>query len=205
MRKKIAVSLVVVCAILLASWVRVLVDGRQARKQGDRLLAEGKPDEAIGFYDRTLHMYWPGSPDVARAVNALTTLAAARETDGDVEGALHAWRILRSGLYAARGLYQPYTATIALTEMHIAVLMTRQAGNDESYEKYLTLLQENRDPNRFWSLLALLGFAGWVGGVLGFIWRGMTPEGKLAGRSAWLWSGVFAIGFLVWMIGLYLA
>lgn len=205
MRKKIALCLAVIVVILLASWVRVSVDGRQARRQADRLLASGNPDEAVGFYDRTLHMYWPGSPDVARAVEALSALAGEREAGGDAEGALYAWRVLRSGLYAARGLYQPYSETIALSETHIAGLMARREGDDESREKYLALLRENRDPNRFWSMLALLGFAVWVIGVLGVIWKGLTPEGKWIGRAALLWSGVFLIGFTVWILGLYLA
>jgi len=204
-RKKIALCLAVIVVILLASWVRVSVDGRQARRQADRLLASGNPDEAVGFYDRTLHMYWPGSPDVARAVEALSALAGEREAGGDAEGALYAWRVLRSGLYAARGLYQPYSETIALSETHIAGLMARREGDDESREKYLALLRENRDPNRFWSMLALLGFAVWVIGVLGVIWKGLTPEGKWIGRAALLWSGVFLIGFTVWILGLYLA
>jgi len=191
--------------VLAMAWLRVCVAGRQARAQADRLMTDQKVDEAIGFYDRTLHMYWPGSPDVAWAARQLTRIAEGREQSGDLPGAVHAWRILRSGLYAARGLYQPYPETIRHAEERIADLVSRDSGGEAERAKQLALMQKNQDPSRGWSMMALLGFALWVGSAFGFLWRALTPDGRLLTRPALLWSATFIAGYALWLVGLSLA
>jgi len=203
-RKAIFVAAVVVLIVLMAG-VRVVISGHAARRTADRLLAEGNEDTAVGFYDRTLHMYWPGSPDVEAAVSHLSAMAGRRETAGDQEGALHIWRVLRSGLYAARGLYQPYKETIRHAEERIAALVALQKGDPTEQARHLEILQRSHDPRRSWSMLALLGFAVWLGGAVGFIWRGLSPKGKLHARPAAVWAAVFAGGYVLWLVGLYLA
>ncbi len=203
--KKIRWIAAVAAIVLLMAWARVALDGRSARRRADALAADGKDDEAVGFYDRALHMYWPGSPDVARAVAVLTRLGEAREKTGDIAGALHAWRILRSGLYAARSFYQPYPQAIAVTEAHIATLEAAQLGDDGARDRQLRQLQKNLDPSRFWSALALLGFFVWVGAAFAFIWRALTPEGKLQARPALRWAALFAVAWIVWLVSLRLA
>jgi hypothetical protein len=205
MARRIALVLVVVAVVLVMAWFRVMMDGRTARQRADQLLAQGKADEAIGFYDRALHMYWPGSPAVARAVDALTTLAAQREASGDREGALHAWRVLRSGLYAARGLYLPYPQVVAQTEARIAELTAQKLNDPAEQERQLRFLQQSHDPHRGWSMLALAGFALWVGAAVGFIWRAMTPQGRLVVKPALRWAALFVAGYGLWLTGLYLA
>jgi hypothetical protein len=190
---------------LLMAWARVAIDGHIARANGDELAAAGKADEAVGFYDRALHMYWPVSPDVARAVAVLSRWGAERETAGDDAGALHAWRVLRSGLYASRSLYQPYPDMIATCEAHIAALEAKQLGDSSTYARQLQQLQKSVDPSRGWSLAALAGFALWVGAAAAFIWRAMTPEGKLKARPALAWAALFVAGYVLWLIALRLA
>jgi hypothetical protein len=204
-KQKALLAAGIIVLVLAMAWVRVALDGRAARGHADQLLAAGKADVAVGFYDRALHMYWPGSPDVARAVAALTELAEQREATGDLEGAVHAWRVLRSGLYAARGLYLPYADVVAQSEDRIAALVGRQLATPGAAEDHLAKLRKSQDPNRGWSLLAILGFAAWVGGAIGFLWRGMTPQGKLVRAAAIPWAGVFFGGYLMWLVGLYLA
>lgn len=205
MARKIAWVAIIGLMALFMAWTRVYLDGRKAYYQAEELARAGRVDEAIGFYDRALHMYWPGSPHTAAAARALTQIASEREAGGDREGAVHAWRVLRSGLYASRGLYQPYPQTIEQSELHIASLVALQAGDDTQREKHLALLQKNDDPSRGWSLLALLGFALWVGAAVGFIWRAVAPEGKIKARPAFAWGALFAAGYGLWLIGLYLA
>lgn len=204
MRKALWIVLLTLVVLAMA-WLRVGVAGRQARAQADRLMTDQKVDEAIGFYDRTLHMYWPGSPDVAQAVRQLTRIAEGREQTGDRPGAVHAWRILRSGLYAARGLYQPYPETIRHSEERIADLVSRDSGGEAERVKQLALMQKNQDPSRGWSMTALLGFALWVGSAFGFLWRALTPDGRLVARPALIWSAAFIAGYALWLVGLSLA
>jgi hypothetical protein len=203
--KKIRLLGGVAIVVLLMAWARVAIDGRLARNKADELAAVGQNDESVGFYDRALHMYWPGSPDVARAVDALEKMAAMRAAAGDVAGALHAWRVLRSGLYAARGLYQPYPAVIALSETNIAAMEASQLGDARAFDRQLKLLQKSFDPSRFWAMAALLGFVLWVGAAFEFIWKGLTPEGKIKAGAAAVWGGVFVAGWLLWIVSLRLA
>ncbi len=191
--------------VLAMAWVRVWVFGYQARAQADRSLAAGRVDEAIGFYDRALHMYWPGSPDVARSIEQLTDIALQREQTGDIAGAIHAWRILRSGLYAARGLFQPYAMTIHASEDHIAALVARQTNNGATGARELELMRRNQDPRRGWSITALLGFVLWVGSALSFLWRALTADGRLLKRPAVIWALTFVAGYVLWLAGLSLA
>ena len=148
MARKIIVAIALVALVLSMAWVRVAIDGHRARGQGDELLDAGRADEAVGYYDRALHMYWPGSPDVAHAVARLAELAAERETGDDLDGAVHVWRVLRSGLYAARGLYQPYPEVIGHAEQRLAILVARQAENPLAAEAHLKKLQESKDPHK---------------------------------------------------------
>jgi hypothetical protein len=205
MARKALWIIVLAVVVLVMAWLRVCLAGHQARTQADRLMAGGRADEAIGFYDRALHMYWPGSPDIAHAVRRLTAIAEQREKSNDLPGAVHAWRILRSGLYAARGLYQPYPEVIRHAEERIAELVALELKNPAERPKELALMQRNQDPSRAWSMTALLGFALWVGSALGFLWRALTPDGRLLTKPALMWSAVFIAGYVVWLVGLSLA
>lgn len=205
MARKAVWAIAIIVVILVMAWGRVFISGHRARMEADHLMSERLADQAVGFYDRALHMYWPGSPDVARAAVQLKNIALAAEAEGDLEGALHAWRVLRSGLYAARGLYQPYADVVKQSEEKIAALVARQSDDPQMREKHLALLQKSDDPARGWSMLALLGFALWVGSAIAFIWRALTPDGKLLSRPALVWGALFAVGYAVWLIGLALA
>ncbi|HTM20944.1 MAG TPA: hypothetical protein VL172_10560, partial [Kofleriaceae bacterium] len=55
------------------------------------------------------------------------------------------------------------------------------------------------------AILALLGFATWIGGGLLFALRGITPEDRLVRRTAAIAGIAVAAGLLVWMTGLYYA
>jgi len=195
---------ILAAAVVLMAWLRVFISGHQARQTADRLVDQNRADEAVGYYDRVLHMYWPGSPDVARAVAQLEKIAAHAEQREDLSGAIHAFRILRSGLYASRSLYQPYPEIITMTEQKIVALSVKM-GNPDPPAQYLALLQKNQDPARSWSMIALLGFALWIGSTLAFLWRAVTPEGRLLPRPALCWGLAFAAGYGLWLAGLALA
>ncbi|HPQ69557.1 MAG TPA: hypothetical protein PKW95_10550 [bacterium] len=203
--RKIGAGVLIVCIVLFMAWVRVAVGGFRARVMADRLLAQGQTAEAIGYYDRALHMYFPGSIDVAQAVASLQRIADHFAAQNDFEAELHVRRVLRSGLYAARGLYQPYAAEIAASEERIAALVAMQAQDESVAAKHLALLRENHDPQRGWSMLALLGFALWIAAALAFLWRALTPDGKLLTRPAMVWGLVFVAGYALWLAGLSLA
>jgi len=205
MARKTGWILVLLVVVLLMAWFRVYLFGHQARMQADRLLAAGHVDEAVGFYDRTLHMYWPGSPDVAQAITQLKQIALDAQTQSDTGLALHVWRVIRSGLYASRGLYQPYSETVVEAEEAIATLVSHEAADPQAKARHLALLERSDDPARGWSMLALMGFALWIGAAIAFIWRAMTADGRLLSRPALLWTAVFITGYVLWITGLAFA
>lgn len=57
----------------------------------------------------------------------------------------------------------------------------------------------------FWSVIAILGFATWLGGGLLFALRGITPDDRLVPRTAAYAGVLVACGLVVWLLGLYLA
>jgi hypothetical protein len=71
--------------------------------------------------------------------------------------------------------------------------------------RFTQMLQRDTTPHRSWSLLAIGGFLGWVGGTIGFLWR-VFPTGRIQRwQSAVGWGCVVIIAFTVWIIGLLLA
>jgi hypothetical protein len=56
-----------------------------------------------------------------------------------------------------------------------------------------------------WTLVALFGFAAWVGGGFWLARRGVTAEDKLVPRVAARAGLLIVIGLAVWMLGLYRA
>lgn len=198
------------CFCLGVVVTRVFYDGRRALQAGDRVVA-ADVREAIVHWRRAARWYAPGAPHVAGAYDRLENLAVEAEAHGDLITALEAWRAIRSSALATRSFYTPYADRLARANERIAVLMARQEGpgadpaRDEAGRAawHKALLDRDEAPSVGWSILALLGFAGWIGGGFRFAWRGLTEEDRLDRRQAALSGVMIAVGLLVWMVSLY--
>ena len=91
-------------------------------RQGEQALASGDPFSAMTEFESAIRMYVPGSPLVGRAAERIWSIAGNYEAAGDREGALLAYRALRSAFYAVRSLVQPGSEWIALSDEKIATL-----------------------------------------------------------------------------------
>src|SRR5262249_29578979 len=118
--------------------------------------------------------------------------------------ALEAWRAIRSSILATRSFYTPFPARLEAANQRIAALMA-EGDAPEKRAWHLALLEKDESPSLPWTLLALAGFAAWVGGGFWFARRGVTAEDRLDRRTAIRAGLLVAAGLLVWMLGLYKA
>lgn len=223
MRRKLAIGGVVLALCFGVVITRAIIEGRSALSKGDSAHVSGDPDGAIRWWRRAARWYVPAAPHVARAYSRLEALANAAEvaakaakSPAEARGhrrvALTAWRGIRGSILSTRSFYTPFSAKLDPANQHISRLMALQEG-DKAADNVLTKRAEwhyqqlGRDdaPSVFWSVIALLGFATWLGGGVLFALRGITADDKLVVRSAGRAGLLVAGGLVVWMLGLYSA
>jgi hypothetical protein len=56
--------------------------------------------------------------------------------------------------------------------------------------------------NNMWAAVVEIGFLGWVGSAVGFIFRALDRDGKFIGRKALFWGGTLAVFYTLWIIGM---
>ena len=54
----------------------------------------------------------------------------------------------------------------------------------------------------FWSVIVEIGFFGWIGSTIAFIFRGLTEDNKLVKRKAFFWGILIVLFYAIWIIGL---
>jgi hypothetical protein len=191
---------------------RALWQGMSALAAGDAAMARGDTHEAVERWRRAARWYLPGAAHVTLAYDRLETTALQAQAQGDKNTALAAWRGVRASILATRSFYTPHAHRLEPASERIAALMAEleaadqaSASREERAEWHYELLRRDPAPSVFWSVVALLGFAVWLGGGLLFALRGVTRDDVLVPRTA-MYAGVMvASGLLVWMMGLYLA
>jgi hypothetical protein len=168
---------------------------------------------AVEHYRRSIRWSFPLSPYTSDAVSALQSIALKSETDGDVKGALSAWRSLSAGLAATRFLYSRSKPELEHAHDQIArlVAMDRSAAIDANLSPgqleadHRRLLGKEVSPDPWWGSLLLLGMAVWVGALTLMAWRGFDSAGRVYWTSARgpLWGVV--VGFISFVLGLLFA
>jgi len=54
----------------------------------------------------------------------------------------------------------------------------------------------------FWSVIVEIGFLGWLGSAVAFIFRAIDDDNNLKKRQAALWGTLIALFWALWIIGL---
>ena len=54
----------------------------------------------------------------------------------------------------------------------------------------------------FWSVIVEIGFVGWLGCAVGFIFRAIDEENRLHPRRAAVWGGLIVFFYALWVVGL---
>jgi hypothetical protein len=73
------------------------------------------------------------------------------------------------------------------------------------YAEHLALLEASPDPNLFWTLVLLAGFAAFVGAAFAFSVRAIDDEDRLVTASALRWGAVIVVSLGLFALGLSLA
>ncbi len=202
---------------ILVVAARVVWSARSELLKAKHQLEQGRTDRAILHFRRAAHWYAPGNPYSRAALEQLWTIGKEAEGRGQRQRALLAYRAIRSSILAARSFYTPHKVWLARANERIAVLMARQriaqegsakksaANYDHLKGKYLHLLERSSLPSVFWSLVALLGLALWIGSGFAFAYRAIDAEDRLQTRPAIFWGCAILLGLAVWLAGLALA
>lgn len=213
MKRKLIIAGTVLGLCLGVVVTRAFYDGGRALSRAKAAESAGELDDAVRWYRRAARWYVPGAPHVSDAYDALERVARQAEEDDNPMLALDAWRGVRNSVLATRSFYVPFEERLEPANRRIAALMARVEGAEadpgkteaEREQWHYELLERDDAPSVFWSLVALLGFAGWLGGGFLFAFRGVTADDRLDARPAAASGVLVAVGLVVWMLGLYYA
>lgn len=56
--------------------------------------------------------------------------------------------------------------------------------------------------NTPWAILVVLGFLGWIGCTVGFIFGAFEKEGGFNNRKALIWGVAVAVCYALWVVGM---
>lgn len=210
--KRKAITIGLVLAMCLGVVItRAVWEGRSALSRGDQAHEAGDNAEAVRWWRRAARWYVPLAPHVGDAYERLEALAKAAEETGDTRTALAAWRGVRGSILATRSFYTPHSDRLDQANRRIAALMAASEDpavdsgktTEQRTQWHYDLLARDESPSVFWSIVALLGFALWLGGGVLMALRGVSSEDRLEARVAAYAGAMVAGGLLIWMLGLY--
>lgn len=165
--------------VLVALIARVAVSGTGARDRGAEALVAGDELGATVAYREAVAWYLPGAWWRSEGFHALWALHARQREEGRLADAARTLQSLRSGLFAARSVIHPdpewlgavdgaLPGLMAAWEAEAAMAEGREAPGERSEREgwFAAGLAKDERPARGWSLLAVSGFALWVGAGL---------------------------------------
>ncbi len=211
MKRRLITAGLVIAFCLGVVVTRAIWEGRGALADGDAAAEAGDREGAIRWWRRAARWYVPLAPHVDGAYDRLEKLGAVAEEEGDLPTALLAWQGVRGSVLATRSFYTPHEERLDPANRHIASLMQRLEGAAADPGKsaaereawHHDLLARDEAPSVGWTVVALLGFAIWIGGGVLFALRGVSPEDRLVARIATSAGVLVLAGLFVWLLGLY--
>jgi hypothetical protein len=210
--RALSIFAMTLAVILLVMSGRAVFEARARAAEANLALAAGDVDLAIVQLRRSARWYAPLNVYASRSLTNLEQLALRAESAGEHARALMAWRSLHAAIQATRSFYTPHAEQLARADDHIATLMAREppakieGGRSEAQRKgdYLALLVPH-DPSLFGVLLALVGFATWVGSAAVFLSRGVDSEGRILRAVARRSVFCLLLGWIAFAVGLRIA
>ncbi|MFH1262254.1 MAG: hypothetical protein V1495_02250 [Pseudomonadota bacterium] len=188
--------------------IKVLYESRREWNEGWTAVRAGRTEDAILHLERAIHWYLPGNPFTGKAVRALWEIGQGAEAS-DPARALLAYDALRGSLHSIRSFYWPYREWIEKSNERIAQLRASEESKRDPSRPFEKALEFHRQvliptdrPRIGWVLWAQLGFWGWIGSVVGWIFRGFDREGRMQMRRSLPWITALVLFFTVWVIGL---
>jgi hypothetical protein len=194
---KVIVALAIILTIL---WVRAFYGAMESYKKGEILLKKGETVRAITFFDRALHWYAPLNPYVEKAALKLWAIGENAEKTGDKRLALIAYDSIRNAFYGDTHFVTPGKNWIRKVDSKLASLRRNEAKKGEIQEPKI-LSGKSPYPAPFWSVMVVIGFLGWIGGLIGLI-VGTFRLGGFRGGKGIVWLGFAVLCFILWIAGM---
>ena len=195
--------------ITVAAIAKVYYTGNVEYRQARELLEANNPWEAIEHYDRAMHWYMPHAKHVEQSAKDLWDIGEEAEKNNDRDLALQSYRTIRSAFYAARTLGTPGKDWIARCDQKIVAvasedpdLIARMPDPKARQDEVAKSLKKNSAPDAAWSLAVEVGFFGWVGSALGFIFFGYGSKGEWKRGRAAFWGLLLFCFYALWIAGL---
>jgi hypothetical protein len=139
--------------------VRLLVDARNAYRNGAAAEQRGEVTEAIRFYLEAGRLYVPGSPFTRNALDRLDALRIALVTKGDYPTARMAFEAERAALLGTRSFYTPYAARLPGLDRRIFRLLAAAEENSaQTTFKERAQWHAERIPGQIGPILGLPSF-----------------------------------------------
>lgn len=198
--------------LTLSVLFKIYLNSKSEWQTAQELVAQNQLSEAVVHFNRSIRWFIPGVSFTERSAQGAWDAAMKLESEGRIEDALTAQRILRSSFFSIRGFRTPGRKWIERCNEKIAALMAGRpaqtsAQKSKSFEQRkaenLELLSRKRAPSRLWAFASEASFLGWIACGLAFIFKGLTPAGQLRKRAALTWTGAFTFFYGVWLVGLF--
>ncbi|MFH2013090.1 MAG: hypothetical protein ABIJ37_10375 [Pseudomonadota bacterium] len=196
---------------LLIVFSRVFYGSITEYKKAEAAYSNSDYETALIHYERTVHWYTPFNKNVSRAAIRLWEIGNRAENEGNIPLALRAYRSLRSGFYSVRSVYTPGKEWIAKCDERLSTLVAKTGEFPSRYrdipfenkkKMVIKTLKKNPAPDVFWSIVLEIGFIGWIGCVIGYIFRVFTGEKGFNGKRALFWGGFIIIFYSMWIVGM---
>ncbi len=56
--------------------------------------------------------------------------------------------------------------------------------------------------SNMWAAVVEIGFLGWIGATIAFIFRAISKDNKFIGKKALFWGVLMGVCYTLWIIGL---
>ena len=207
-------TMVALALVIALTCLKLLSTSKNEFILAEAHLAKNEISKAITHYERALHWFLPFSQTPYQAAEKLWEIAQEYQTQNQIAEALKTYRTLRSSFYSIRSIYTPGKKWIPLCNEKIAHLMAVRfiesqknpaISLDDKKSLYLVLLEKDRPPYTFPSIMCEIGFFGWVASILLFIFKALSAQGHLKKRPALLFVSSFLIFYSMWIWGLFRA
>lgn len=200
-RRAVAWGAALALALLALAVTRVVASSRTELAAAEQALARGERVLALDAFERAARMSIPGLRSARRALERLEELGDGAAAAGDEAGARAAYEAARRAILGRRALGVPEPARLERINARLAALLAR-ADRDPSDEAtrrqwHAARLAQSDAPRAGFALLAVLGFALWVGG-------GVTLALRPARARYWAALAVGG-GLALWLLGVWRA
>tara|TARA_B100001123_G_scaffold415889_1_gene516890 strand:+ start:365 stop:1015 length:651 start_codon:yes stop_codon:yes gene_type:complete len=211
--KTITVTVLAALTILIAlTSIKIITTARNEYLLAEEFFEKNEIPKAVNHYERAVQWFLPFSKTPNQAAEKLWEIAQNQQIQNQNAEALKTCRILRGAFYSVRSFYTPGEKWIHLCNDKIAHIMAmnffksrekQEITLAEKKSQYLLLLEAERPPFLFASLMTEIGFLGWVFSAILFIFKALTPEGHFKKRLAILFVSTFLLFYCLWIWGMF--